>query len=626
MLETIRNKATGWIAYFILGLVIVPFILWGVGGYADFIGDSAVAKVNGEEISEVAFNLRYERLRQASQAIESKDEKLVKTKLLEELISQMLLDQSVKKLGMRIGEDSVRATLLGLPQFQENGQFSEARFLRLLQDNGFTSASFFNELKKDLLRNQIEKIYQNTDFATAAEIERLFLLLKEKRELAYLLVPSSRFSETIEISEETLNDFYLKNAPAYKSHESASFLYVEIKPEDLTKYISISDSERKTYFEQNMSQFEIPERRELAHILAATPEKINTIRDRLNRGEDFTTLAKEHSEDSATAEKGGTLGVLTRAELPVPFAEAAFALPVGAISKPVKTDFGWHVIKVLTIEAAKTTTLEAVKEEVAKAVLAQKQEALFAEKEEELARLVFEHADSLAPAAKALALTIQKSGIIKRNLKSENHTLFSQDAVLEAAFSEEVLHQDQNSAVIQVAPQHLMVLRKQEYQPARQLSYEEVKEDVREELIEKEARSKAKKLALELVEKLNHGASFQTVAKAYALEPQVFQEITRDDARIPNVILENAFKIGMDALKQYRTVSLPSGETAVLVVQGILPAHVSDLDAEQKKLYASVISNYASQFLYATYLFQLQQDATVKVLYDTENKENKEAS
>lgn len=512
MMERLREGVNSIAVKIILGLIILSFIFTGVSGYLGG-GSNVAAKVGNAEISRQDFEMAYQNERNRMQqqlgdyfSQQLGDPAFVQTfrkEVLDRMVNQVLLEQYASNLGMRVSDQQVRDMILGMPQFQSNGQFDQEVYQAFLRRAGFNADSFAEYLRSDLVRQQILQALESSDFVLPKEVAQTAQLVTQKREIRTVTLSPSEMAKTIELSDEELNKFYQDNPQRFTRPEQYKVSYIELSAEQMKSSDSVSDEKAQEYYKDNIDKYTSAEQRSLSHILVQDQAKADEVLAKLNAGEDFAAVAKEYSEDVGSAEEGGSLGWVEKGVMDPAFEDAAFALEnVGDITGVVKSDFGLHIIKLDDVKAAQAKPYAEVAEELKKEVAEQQAVDSFYELQNKLETVAFEYPDSLDDAAQETGQKVHTTDFISQQDAPE---ILKSSAVMQALQSPEVLEDGLNSEVIEIAPEHVIVVRIEDSRPQTVLPYEEVADQVKQQLADIEGRNKANELADKLVAALESG-------------------------------------------------------------------------------------------------------------------------
>lgn len=515
MMERIREGVNSIAVKIILGLIILSFVFAGVGSYiAGGIGNTA-AKVGNVEIGRGEFEQAYqnERNRMQSQLGDYFSTLLgdpsyvasFRKSVLDRMINDVLLEQHAESLGLRISDAQIRQMILEMPQFQNDGKFDQDIYQATLRRAGFSADSFAEYLRRDLVRNQLLSALQGSEFTLPSEIELQSKLLTQTRDIKTLTLSLADFSKKAQITDEEIQKYYEENPGQFTRPEQVKVAYIELSAQALKDQVKVTDDEIQKYYDEHLDKYSTSEQREVSHILVQGDDeaKAQAILDELNAGADFATLAKEKSEDIGSSEEGGSLGWIERDVMDPAFEEAAFALKnVGDTTGLVKSDFGYHIIKLDAIKASESKPLAEVKDEIIAELKDQVAVDEFYNLQNELEKVAFEYPDSLDDAAKAVNQKVVTTDFISQVDAPE---ILKTPAVMQAIQSPEVKEDGLNSEVMEVAPEHIIVVRVDDVREQTVLPLEEVKEQVETQLAKVKGEQAAMELSVQLVNELKEG-------------------------------------------------------------------------------------------------------------------------
>lgn len=357
MLQAIRDRASGWLAYVIIGLITIPFAVWGLGEYFGGAAPRVAAEVNGSEIQvrDVHSEARAQRDQMARMfggqiPDDLLDEEGIRMQALETLIRQELLRQAADSAGFKAAPDSIMREIRGMQVFQEAGQFSRERYVQLLSAQRMSPSDFERDIGQSIILSQLQGGIQATGFAADAMVDDYGRLRNQTRVASWRIVPVDDFDQPDVVDDEAIEAYYEANQDEFTTEERVRISYLQLDPEALEDAVDVSEEDIRQHYEVNRSRYEEPELREVRQIrIQDTGEegeaKINELRDRLDDGEDFAELAEEYSEDRLSADRGGSLGEIARGDLDRTLETVIFTLPEGLISRPVRTDRGWFILR-----------------------------------------------------------------------------------------------------------------------------------------------------------------------------------------------------------------------------------------------------------------------------------------
>lgn len=595
MLQSIRSHAQGWIAWVIVGLIILTFALFGIDQYARGDKVVVVAEVNGEDITGNAFLTLYNRQKTRLQEQFGdmydqvvKDEEL-REQVLDSLVESEVVRQWAKNNGMTISNQQLASAIHSASVFQQDGQFSEKVYEEVLLRNGLNIARFEYEQRQFLLENQFRSLINSSRFATDYEVNQLAELQGQERNVSYLRIDQRPFLKTVQVTDEQVNAVYQANLTDYVEPEKVSVDYIDLSQAEIAKGIEVNDDIVKAYYEENKSMFTLPEKRHAKHILisleADTPEAeaaaqatLAEVQAKIAAGESFEELAKIYSKDPGSATSGGDLGSFEQGMMVPEFDEAVFSMEIGQVSQPIKTDFGYHLIKLEGIDAKKSQPFETVKAEVTQQYKMQEAERQYFELLEQLNTIVYEQTDSLEPAADALGLKVQTSEMFSRAGGPDD--ILSNAKVQLAAFSEELLKEHLNSAAIELSANRSVVIRVNQHQEARQKSLDEVSAGIKEQLVREAAIKQAAALGQTLLAKVEAGENPESLMQS-GVEWNTAGWVARNSQTLLPQMVTEVFKVAKpeEGKASWGSFQLSTGDTVLLRVSAI---RIAPLDDEQK--------------------------------------------
>lgn len=528
MLGSMRKhmKKLSWVLWVVIATFIgTIFAVWGMGGSGRRSGKNVVAVIDEKPVSAKEFYEARKRVKSFYQKIYGNRFNEIEKRLqlsetaLSQIIDTRALMKAAKKLGVIVPMTDIIQDLKTYPAFQVKGHFSKNRFKRLLKYNHITEKDFLKELRQDVARKRVKNILQDAFWATNDELKANYRLDNEKARLEFLQISARAFSEKLNPTDEQLKTFFEKNKKDYQVPDKVSVSYVEINPADMLKRenfkkkISIDDDEIETYYYDNQDKFESEKEVRASHILIKSSgkdpiadkkakDKIMKILVELKNNEDFASLAKKYSEDSSAA-KGGDLGFFKRHGAMVePFASVAFRLKKGAISDIVKSQFGYHIIKVTDIKKATSKSLDDATPEITKILTAEKAKELSGEEAERM-REYFDTNNDIKALAKRFKLTVKETKLFAQ--KDILKELGWAPDFMQAAFD---LKKKQISPVVKVNDKFFLITLKNRV-PAHQAALDEVKTKVSQDWIDKvsieQANAKMKEIQTKALKSQNWG-------------------------------------------------------------------------------------------------------------------------
>ncbi|OBS10310.1 SurA N-terminal domain-containing protein [Acidihalobacter prosperus] len=555
MLQTIRDRASGWFAYAIVFLISVPFALWGINHYLDGGGKQVAAKVGDTTISLAAFGQAYRdeqaRLAQmfGGQLPPNVTDKMVKQLALRQLVQETLLAQVVDDAGYKVTNQELLKQIVSFPVFQQDGNFSKTRYEQILAAQGMTPAVFEKKLRRQLAIEQFQSGIVDTAFATQSEAEDAIKLEGEKRQVAMTVIPLSRFFADIKIKPEAIKAYYKQHQSEYMTSQKVRVSYLRLKESDLAGTINPDAEALKQYYRDHRAKFAKPERAVASEIVLDIPtgkaereKKMSLaahIRSLSMKGDSFSELAKRYSQNQGNAGRGGEMGQVTRADLPNALADALFSLKPGETSKPIELDGKLYLLKLEQLLPAEQQTFAEAESRVRHDYVASQARGLFEKQQQRLSELAYEHPGTLEPAAKSLGLPIKQSDWFTQ---SGGAGVAANAQVLKAAFSNAVLSNGTNSGVIQISKGDVLVLRIADKQAPQPMPLKSVQSRISGILERDAAENDARKLAKQLRDAVAGGKDLKAVSTEHHLSFRALGWLSRGDRSLPSNLVQAAFR------------------------------------------------------------------------------------
>ncbi len=612
-------------AQFILGAVTLPFVFFGTYQYFEGGRDAqTVASVGKNKITQQDFDeaLReqQERMRQAlganfdSSMLDRPD---VRYALLDQLVNQRLLENEAHAERFRVSDAQLAQFIAALPPFQENGKFSQDKYREVLAAQGMSPLMFEQRVRGDLVLSPLQDPIVAGSIAAHSSVAHYLELLEQKRDVAVATIPAEPFEKSVNVSDADVKSFYDKNQKAFEMPEMAKVEYLLLTQDAIASQIKVDPAEVKQAYEQNSKQYTTNEERQASHILiavkkdasdadkAAAKKKAEEIaaKARANPGS-FAQLAKEYSQDPGSASQGGDLGSFSRGAMVKPFEDAVFSAKVGDIVGPVQTDFGYHIIKVTGITPSHVQSFDEVKGRIEADLKRQKAAQKFANAAEQFQNLVYEQADSLAGAAKGLGLELQTTPLVTREKLQEiakGSTKFVQ-----AVFSPESVQSKRNTEAIEVGPNALMAGRVVEYKPAAPKPFDEVKDEIRKQLVHQKASEMAEKAGQEKLALLAQGKD-----AGLTFDKPVTIDRNQVKPGFTVAAIKKVFDANPNKLPAYEGATNDKGGYSIYKVEKVIAPPAPD--ATKVQTASSRVASEVGRELMNAYLAGLKADTDVKI-------------
>jgi len=515
----------GGLGWFIIGLIIITFALFGLGSYLQDKSRAYAAVVNDVEITDQELQQAYQQQRYRMEQMMGDafnpaliDENELKQRALNRLIQEQLLRQAAETESMSVSDQLLAAKVHSIAAFQVDGKFSEQRYKDRLAQQGQAPASFEAVLRQEMQVQQLLAGLSLTVFVTRVELERSFRLQEQKRDFSYVVVASEPFQKTAQASDEQIEAYYNQHSEEFVAPERVRLAYLRLSGAGLSADLEIEEDELLAYYEERKQALLTQEQRRASHILiqvAADADesavnkaraKAEDILKQVHAGGDFAEIASQHSDDPGSSAQGGDLGFFARGAMVPEFEDTVFSQQVGDVSEPVKTQFGFHIIKLVDIRGSGIPELDQVRVELIDELKQRRADDLFYEQLELLTDVSYENPDSLDAAAEALGLELQTTDWITAGGGSG---IAEYPKILAAAFSDDVLEAGNNSEPIEVGSNDAIVVRVEVRQASHPETLESVKGSIIETLKQDLAVEEATEKGKALLQKLEQGTALE---------------------------------------------------------------------------------------------------------------------
>jgi len=561
MFEFIRTHQRLMMILLLL-VIFPPFVFFGIQNYLGNVGNdsSVIAKIGGESITQPEWDQaqrqqmeRFRRMMGSQFDPKLFDTPAAKQEILDNLIAQHVLAIEARKERLSVSDRMLQQTIASFPGLQTaDGRFDYARYKALLAAQNMTPTAYENSLRQEMAMQQINAAIQATAFAPKSLAVRLSELNEQQREVEQLLFKPVDYLPQVKVTDDMVKAYY-DGTHRFDVPAKVTAQYVVLTPDALASQVNVTDADIKSYYDQNINHFRTEEQRRASHILIAVKKNATAAEQAAAEAkaekvlaevrahpDDFAKLAKKYSDDTGTASNGGDLGFFSHGMMVKPFEDAVFKLKVGEISGLVRSEFGYHIIKLTAVKPAASKPLSAVKDQIADEIRKQMLKQKYSEAADIFSDTVYEQSGSLQPVADKLKLKIQTVA----NLTNEPdrslaaNVPYNNAKFLHDLFSNDALRNKRNTDAVQVAPNMLIAGHVVAYQPATKRPFAEVKNEARRLLMEKEAIALAKKAGeakLAALMKKDDPAGFSppqiiSRAKSQDVDPAVFLTAMKADA------------------------------------------------------------------------------------------------
>ena len=613
-------------------LISVPFALWGVHQYVTPDSSVAVATVDETEIGYYDFQRRYARHRQQLQSIlgagviGAEEEHRLRREVLDGMIDSEVVVGSGVSAGMRVGDEQLANTIQTQQVFRSGDVFSQDLYESWLRSQGYSPGGFEEDLRRSLLEQQIALGISGSDFVSTSDVRDAARVRLQKRTFSLLTLPAADFDGSVPEESEIATHFE-QHRSDYRAPERVRLRYLQISMDEIAADVKADDEELRALFEAERERFVTPEKREVSHILISVPPdagadvaeaartRLSALRSRIEVGESFEDLAREHSDDPGSAASGGVLGFIERGIMVPAFEEAAFSLEPGRLSEPVRSSYGWHLIKVTSVQESRGATFEEVRHQVLSQYQSREAERIFVERAETLANVTYEHPESLEAGARELGLPILETGSVTRDGQSDD-PIASLPAVVAAAFSSDVLDDGNNSEPIEFEPGRIVVVRAFDHEPSRALGFDEAREQIAAELQARARRTAVVERGRALLADLRNGQDPEEVATDAGVEWSLLENVVRTGGALSERLLEVAFRMPRPSsgVLQFDGVADDGGDFVIVALSRVDDGDVSSMADDENRSLRRALEAEIGRSTFDAFVRSRRQSADVNIV------------
>ncbi|WP_281647192.1 SurA N-terminal domain-containing protein [Parendozoicomonas sp. Alg238-R29] len=634
MLQDMREKAQGWVAKVIVAAIAFTFAVFGLESLRPNTSNPDIATVGDETITqqqllETMDQQRRMLIQQMGQNFDPSmlDDRLLQQSALESLVQRSVVRAEAAANDMAISDQMIDQVIRTAPEFQVDGSYNPDRVLQYVRSMGMSLVQFRAFLREEMIATQLRAGIAASEFMTAYELQSLSNLQNQTRDIAWMVLDAEQARKAVAISEDAIQALYEEGSSRFMQPEQVSIDYIVLNRDKLADKVEVSDEDIRIRYESRVAELkkaaneqvsasmillEINDKRDEAAALAEAKD----LRAKMDNGAQFADLAKEFSDDPESAAKGGSLGVVESGFFGDEFDGTLAALENGEVSPPVVAEFGVVIIRRDTASDARIPSLDQMRASLVKELREQAVGPVFVEKSQRLADISFEASD-LAQPAETLGLEIMQTGLFGRE---GGEGVTANQAVVTAAFSEEVLNLGANSDLIEVAPGQVMVVRVREHVKAERKVLADVRAEIETLLRAKLGEEQLQEKASKLVTELSGGAEVVSVAKANQLTWQQQAKSLRFSREVPAQIVAEAFRMPhpVDSGSSFASASLPNGDIAVIRMSNVVPG-TEIVSAEQMRMMGANLAVRNGTQLYDEYVRNLRERADVKLNVQTED-------
>jgi peptidyl-prolyl cis-trans isomerase D len=602
MLQAIRNLFKSWIVIAIFGvLVVVAFLFFGIEGYFSQSNATWVAKVDGHEISQQDFttalnNARQQQLNQPGNTMDPAEfeKPAFKEEVLKRVINRQLLINANDEYGIKVPNEVVRAQIASYPVFQVNGKFDPSTYLAWLAQQGKTAQQFQDEIRSDLATQQVPQAIVATAFATKAEAEAFLRLQLQTRDFSYVeLPPPAPTEQQQQVTDAQIADYYKQHQKDFMTPEEVSVNYIDLDAATMKVVPDLSDKALKARYDKEKSRFVSPPQWEVSHILIKLPAKPTDAQKQAALakaqkvealakapGADFAKLAEEYSDDLGSKRQGGDLGWLSKGDAGPEFQAALDKMKKGDVSDPVLTSDGYHIIDVRDMREGHTETFAQVRDQLVQEATKDARQDNYRDVGNKLTDMIYNDPTSLKPAAEKLGLTIQTTPLFGRD--GAKTGLAADPKVVKAAFSDLVLVQNNTSDPIDLGNDRMVVIHVAKHVPASVKPLAEVRDQIRQAVVQQRVEASARKIADTAFAKLQGGEKLDALAQAAGQTAQQKTGVMRNATDLDPDLLKAVFEMAHPAkgADTRALVPMDKGRYALVVLSAVKPGDSSKVPAE----------------------------------------------
>jgi len=620
MLEKFRSYAQTKAAKIILALILVPFALFGIDSYLNQAGNNlSIAKVNGYKIALPEYNRAIENVRNRIMSEGKKvdpamfDSFEFKESVIDGLITKQLLNNDIKKSRFRITDQQLSQYIIGMPEFQKDGKFSQEIYDKVLQNNQLTPKKFEESIRNDLLIQQVRDGLQKLTFIPPNNLAETLKATSQQREISVAEFKTKEYMTKANIAEKDMQAFYDQNKSKFLAPEQVKAEFVVFSLANILPTINVTEDEIKSFFKANADKYQNQQQREASHILIAASKnappaekakakaKAEDVLNQIRKNpKQFEELAKKYSQDPESAKKGGDLGSFGRGMMVKPFDDAVFSMKVNEISNIVESDFGYHIIK-LTKIIGEGGAFDAMRPQIKAELIYQKGQEKFAALAEEFSNKVYEQSSSLDAVSKRFNLPIQKTDWISRN---DSDKFFKNEALMSALYSKESIKDHRNTEAIEVTPNNLISARVVDYKAQSTKPFADVRKNIEDYL---KFESAKKMVASEGEVALK---SLTDASRKIDWQPATLVD-RKNTKGLSDAVVNHAYKMPTDKLPSYS--GFMDGNNGYVIVKVNKVSFPNESNEENKQAFASDYSEALSAEYLSAYLKGLKAKASVSV-------------
>lgn len=611
MLSSIKDKTKGWVAYLIVALITIPFALFGINQYFTNTSNIVVASVGSDDISKEAylkeFNSAKRRLQQQLGKNYTAEINLkVKFSTIQSMVDKRVLAQLADESDYATTQRELQMLIQSNDVFKVEGKFSIDRYKDLLRLNGISDVEYERIQTEGLTQNQIKRNFSDSAFLTPSALKRIQSLNDQERKFSHIMLNTKNYIDEVKVNPESVKEFFDENKQVFLEPQKVKVDFVELSTKEIAKSIKVNDDDLSNLYEDEQARFSTEEERKAQHILVESEGLANTIITQLKQGESFAELAAKHSQDTGSKDSGGDLGFFAMGAMVPEFEAKVFAMKEGEVSSPVKTDFGYHIIKLNKIKASEVKSFESLRSELTKLYTEREVQKSIYKLTEQLSNLSYE--EDLEAVANQMDLELRTSEFFTQDTKEHDAKFVA------AAYSDEVLNKGESSKLIELSKDKFVVLRINERNPQREKTFDEVKVEIAKHLSGLLAKTFIDNVADKITALLSKGdtTTVQKLMEKYQLTWKDVGWVKRSSREENTGIINIVFSLPKpnDGVI-YDAQSLNAEQSIVLKLSAIRVSNNVPNNA-----LSSVILGFESEAFFNSILKTLHKDIDIKIFSD----------
>ncbi|CAC9591658.1 hypothetical protein [uncultured Gammaproteobacteria bacterium] len=609
MLSSIKNKTKGWLAYLIVGLITIPFALFGISEYFTGASNVVVANINDDQISKeeflAEFNPQKRRLQQKlAERYDIEFDSVLKQSIINQMVDRRLLDQLALKMSHATTTTELNGIIQANDLFAEEGRFSIDKYKQLLRLNGYTPSKYESIKAQELTQNQIKYNLLDSAFVLPSQLTRLQQLNDQQRNFSFIQLNVKDYTAKVKVDGQSVKDYYNNQKESFFVPEQVKIEFVELSLAEISKKISVSDDDLFNFYEDEQARFTTDEERQAQHILIEDEKTANEVLELLNKDGDFSKLAAQYSQDTGSKDSAGDLGFFTRGVMVDAFEDSAFSMKEGELSGLVKSEFGFHIIKLNKIKLGTVKSFDQVKSELVELYTQSQAQKDLYNLTEQMANLAYE--ENLEELAGQMGLKLQTTDFFNR-----------QDTKLDAKmiksiFSDAVFNKNENSEVLELGKNRYVVLHLKDKLPQRQKSFNEVKGEINTHLTSLLSKTFIDNIAAQIVmhAKAGETSAIKKLMDKNSLSWTKVGWVKRDSRQADTSIINKVFSMTKPNSSSVFSAQSLSNQSALVIDLSALKTSTEQVPEKELE---SILIGFESNEVFVNILQTLRSQADIKI-------------